>query len=139
MLTGPELGDAIRAAVKKKQALGFTQRAIAAHFSITPPSLQDWMARGTVRKDRLDAMFEFFADVVGPEHWGMASFPQRKVSLYSHPTLKAEDPAPPAYGDPQIAEIVSLLGSMSDAGREAALASIRGLAAAMPKTNKQTA
>lgn len=138
MLTGTQLGDAIRAAVDKKVALGVTKRAIAEHFQIKPPSLQDWMKRGTVRKDRLGDLFEYFADVVGPAHWGMAAFPQRQVSLYALSQAgSVREPSGATYDDSRIGEIVTLLASVSDAGLDAALAAVKGIAAAMPRTHKQ--
>lgn len=140
MLTGSKLGAAIRAAVEKKAKQGVTQRAIADHFEIKPPSLQDWMKRGTVRKDRLGDLFEYFADVVGPDHWGMAAFPQRQVSLYAlAPAGSLREPPDATYNDPRMAEINNLLATVSDAGLDAALAAVKGIAAAMPKSHKQTA
>lgn len=73
MLTGEELGHAIAEAIKLK---GVTQRAVAAHFGVKPPSIQDWIRRGTIDKGKLQALWEFFGDVVGPEHWGLAPLPE---------------------------------------------------------------
>ena len=69
MLTGHELGAAIEAARKKK---GVTKRALAAHFGVKPPSIQDWVKRGTIDKEKLPMLWEYFAEVVGPSHWGLA-------------------------------------------------------------------
>ena len=44
MLTGKELGNAIECARKLK---GVTKVAMAAHFGLKPPSIQDWVKRGT--------------------------------------------------------------------------------------------
>lgn len=83
MLTGKELGAAIRAAIEKK---GVTQRQVAATFGVKPPSVSDWMSKGTIGKDKLVALWKYFEDVVGPEHWGLASFPpeaaERKDSAF---------------------------------------------------------
>lgn len=67
MLTGKELGTAIREAIRLK---GVTQKDVALHFGITQPSVHDWVTKGTVGKDKLDALFTYFSEVVGPEHWG---------------------------------------------------------------------
>lgn len=68
MLTGPDLGAAIeRARVLK----GVTKKAIADHFAVSPPSVQDWVKRGTIDKDKLVDLWAYFADVVGPDHWGL--------------------------------------------------------------------
>jgi len=68
MLTGEKLGSAIREAIRRK---GVTQVAVAEHFGVRPPSVQDWIRRGTIGKDKLPELWAYFADVVGPEHWGM--------------------------------------------------------------------
>ncbi|GAB1578640.1 helix-turn-helix transcriptional regulator [Bordetella petrii] len=72
MLTGEQLGQAIRAAIKKK---GVTQKAVAAEFGVKPPSVQDWIKRGVIAKDKLPKLWQYFADVVGPEHWGLREWP----------------------------------------------------------------
>lgn len=80
MLTGPELGQAIeRARVLKR----VTKKAMADHFGVQPPSIQDWVKSGTISKAKLPALWAYFSDVVGPEHWGLSS---------SYPT-HAADPA----------------------------------------------
>jgi transcriptional regulator with XRE-family HTH domain len=73
MLTGKELGFAIREAISLK---GVTQRELARVFDVKPPSIQDWMNKGTVSKDKLPALWKYFDDVVGPEHWGLDTFPR---------------------------------------------------------------
>lgn len=73
MLTGRELGAAIRDAIEKK---GVTQRQVAEVFGIKPPSIQDWIKKGTVSKDKLPALWHYFEDVAGPEHWGLDTFPK---------------------------------------------------------------
>lgn len=68
MLTGKDLGAAIRAAITKK---GVTQKAVADAFGVKPPSIQDWINKGTISKDKLPMLWSYFGDVVGPEHWGL--------------------------------------------------------------------
>ena len=68
MLTGQALGAAIEAARKKKKV---TKKAMADAFGVSPPAVQDWVTRGTIDKARLQALWEYFSDVVGPEHWGL--------------------------------------------------------------------
>ncbi|MES2187295.1 MAG: S24 family peptidase [Pseudomonadota bacterium] len=72
MLTGPELGAAIASAIEKK---GVSKVAVAAWFGVKPPSIQDWIRRGTISKEKLPLLWEYFAEVAGPDHWGLASFP----------------------------------------------------------------
>ncbi len=69
MLTGKELGDALRAAIEKKKV---TKKAVADHFGVKPPSVQDWMNFGRIGKKHLNELVSYFSDVVGPEHWGIA-------------------------------------------------------------------
>lgn len=73
MLTGKELGAAIRAAIEAK---GVSQREVARVFEVKPPSVQDWMNKGTIGKDKLPALWHYFSDVAGPEHWGLEEFPK---------------------------------------------------------------
>jgi hypothetical protein len=68
MLTSEKLGAAIEEARKLK---GVTKKAMADHFGIKPPSIQDWVNRGTIDKEMLDGLWRYFADVVGPDHWGV--------------------------------------------------------------------
>ena len=70
MLTGEQLGAAIRVAIEKK---GVSQVAVAAHFGVKPPSVQDWINRGTIGKEKLPKLWDYFADVAGPEHWGLSA------------------------------------------------------------------
>ena len=68
MLTGQELGAAIEAARLKK---GVSKVTLARAMEVKPPSVQDWIHHGRVAKSRLNALFQYFSDVVGPEHWGL--------------------------------------------------------------------
>lgn len=68
MYTGERLGAAIREAIERK---GVSKVTVATHFGVKPPSIQDWMNRGTISKDKLPALWAYFSDVVGPSHWGM--------------------------------------------------------------------
>lgn len=70
MLTGEQLGAAIRVAIEKK---GVSKVTVAAYFGVKPPSVQDWINRGTIGKEKLPKLWAYFADVVGPEHWGLSS------------------------------------------------------------------
>lgn len=68
MLTGIELGAAIDAAREKKK---ISKKAFAAAFKVTPPSVQGWVRTGRIDKAKLIEVIRYFADVVGPEHWGL--------------------------------------------------------------------
>lgn len=73
MLKGKELGVAIKEAIALKKDSGAIKSIaeVARHFGIKPPSLQGWLKRGTVGKEKLPKLWDYFADVVGPEHWGL--------------------------------------------------------------------
>jgi len=68
MLTGPELGAAIEAA---RIAKGVSKKKLADDFSVKPPSIQGWVKNGRIDKSKLMDVIAYFADVVGPSHWGM--------------------------------------------------------------------
>lgn len=78
MLNGKELGAAIKAAIEKKIASGSvaSQAAIARHFGVKPPSIHDWVKKGSISKDKLPELWRYFSDVVGPEHWGLSAWPE---------------------------------------------------------------
>ncbi len=86
MLTGKELGHAIKAAIEAK---GVTQKAVAAFFDVKPPSVSDWIKRGTISKEKLPRLWGYFSDVVGPEHWGLQAWPT--VTVRSAHDMSAED------------------------------------------------
>ena len=75
MLTGKEFGQAIAEAIRRK---GVAKAAVARHFWIKPPSINDWINRGTVSKDKLDDLFLYFSDVCGPDHWGRSASETRR-------------------------------------------------------------
>jgi transcriptional regulator with XRE-family HTH domain len=78
LVTGPAFGTAIRVALGHK---GMTQKELARHFGVTPQSVQDWLKRGVVGKDKLFALLDLFRDVVGPEHWGLEAYPPEIAAL----------------------------------------------------------
>lgn len=77
MLKGKALGDAIKYAIEKKldRRLAPSKAAIAKHFGVKPPSIHDWIKKGSISKDKLPELWRYFSDVVGPEHWGLAGQP----------------------------------------------------------------
>lgn len=87
MLTGEELGAAIESARKLKRV---TKKAMAIEFGVAQPSIQDWVKRGTISKARLPQLWDYFRDVVGPEHWGLDSIPLRVESRAGDETSGAK-------------------------------------------------
>jgi hypothetical protein len=78
MLNGKELGQAIGKAISLKLASGTVKNKtqIAKHFEVRLPSLYDWVNKGSISKDKLEKLWRFFSDVVGPEHWGLEKWPE---------------------------------------------------------------
>lgn len=68
MLTGKDLGAALAQAIELK---GVRKVELARHFGVTPPSVQEWIKRGVISKDKLPEIWRYFSDVVGPQHWGL--------------------------------------------------------------------
>ena len=73
MLNGKEFGRAIGVAINRKLDAGLvaSKAEIARHFKMQPPSLSDWVKKGSVAKAKLPELWRYFSDVAGPEHWGM--------------------------------------------------------------------
>jgi len=94
MLTGKVLGKAIREAIARKKV---TQVEVAKHFGVRGPSVQDWLNRGTIGKEKLSELWAYFSDVVGPEHWGLASYPSASgmVPHVAEPTVGTLAGSPP--------------------------------------------
>lgn len=102
MYTGKQLGAAIDSARKLK---GMSKKALADHFGVKPPSVQDWVNKGTIDKDKLSELWKLFSDVVGPEHWGIGEpdrgpgwgswgGPGDDVSIEFTPSLRAAEDDP---------------------------------------------
>ncbi|UUC20773.1 MULTISPECIES: S24 family peptidase [Pseudomonas] len=95
MLTGPELGAAIEAA---RIAKGVSKKQLADDFQVKPPSVQGWVKNGRIDKSKLMDVIAYFADVVGPEHWGLRpGFTYE--SLPDVASVSVEEPAPTSAAD----------------------------------------
>lgn len=109
MLTGKVLGDAIRAALKKK---GVTQKALAAHFDVQPPSVHGWLTTGTIGKEKLVELWRYFAPEIGPEHWGLDEFPAPGIAQgFDASNVTAaltRESAPTPYRIPEALEILEV-------------------------------
>lgn len=90
MLTGEKLGRAIGLAIEKK---GVSKKAIAERYGVKPPSVQDWIKRGTISKDKLFDLIDYFSDVCENSHWGIAD-----NSAFKKSTLSNTSPAPDIKG-----------------------------------------
>lgn len=95
MLTGPELGAAIEAA---RIAKGVSKKQLADDFQVKPPSVQGWVKNGRIDKSKLMDVIAYFADVVGPEHWGLRTGFTYE-SLPDGASVSVEEPAPTSAAD----------------------------------------
>lgn len=110
MLTGEKLGSAIEAAIKLK---GVTKKEVAAFFGVQPPSIQDWVKRGTIGKEKLPKLWTYFSDVVPASHWGLDAIPATDhVAPLNH---KTDNSVVPAYHAPD-AVLVPLLSNCGSMG-----------------------
>jgi phage repressor protein C with HTH and peptisase S24 domain len=110
MLTGEQLGSAIEAAIKLK---GVTKKEVAAHFGVQPPSIQDWVKRGTIGKEKLPKLWAYFSDVVPSSHWGLEAIPAAGAIDTSAHSI---DPSVvPAYHAPD-AVLVPILANCASMG-----------------------
>ncbi|MEL4167290.1 S24 family peptidase [Pseudomonas sp. ZS001] len=94
MLTGPDLGAAIEAA---RIAKGVSKKQLADDFSVKPPSVQGWVKYGRIDKSKLMGVIAYFADVVGPEHWGLRpgfSYENLPDESEEYPAVVKEPQAP---------------------------------------------
>lgn len=102
MLTGKELGAAIKVAIDKKLALGLakSKAEIARHFGVKPPSIHDWMKKGSIDKSKLPELWAYFSDVVSAEHWGLKELPaaaQATGTTEAHGDNAPTDPSATAW------------------------------------------
>src|SRR5690606_8324588 len=63
----------------------------ARRFGIKPSSINDWEKRGTIAKERLPDLWQYFSDVVGPEHWGLRNYPSEIVTWNEKDDLPPDD------------------------------------------------
>ena len=94
MLNGKDLGAAIGEAIRLKIESGAvrSKAEIARHFGVRPPSLVDWVNKGSISKDKLPELWRFFSDVVGCDHWGMSDA--------EWPSGLSETPSPHPHTEP---------------------------------------
>lgn len=69
MLTGPELGAALRAAMDLRK---LTQMDVAQEFGVAQSSVSEWIKYGRIGKKHLNHLVAYFSSVVGPDHWGLS-------------------------------------------------------------------
>jgi hypothetical protein len=132
MLTGKQFGVAIATAIRKK---GVSKADVARHFGIKPPSISDWCNRGTVDKSRLEDLFAYFSDVVGPEHWGLqigSMVARSGTTTYRVTALKPKKDRPKE-------ELVALYSAMTDTAQQQLIGMAKLLAQQFPRAKANRA
>lgn len=145
MLKGKELGAAIGEAIRLKVASGsiVSKADVAKHFGIKTPSIYDWIKKGSISKDRLFALWSYFSDVVGPEHWGIQDgLYQAAINTPRH---VASDNASPIYRitpktkrQERIDDLVDFANNTNDEGLAVLLFKAREIASEHPFKIEQT-
>lgn len=133
MLKGKQFGEAIGLAIgmKLERNLAASKAEIARHFNMKPPSLSDWVKKGSVAKDKLPELWRYFSDVAGPSHWGMTE-KEWPAGLTAEQTVSAEviaineNQTRRSYvGDAD--DLIRDFQSLSDAGQATARTMIKSL------------
>ena len=88
---------------------------MARHFGIKPPSISDWINRGTIDKAKLDELFTYFADVVGPDHWDTTRS-IAKNSAHAVNQSAATYHLPQRHARPLVQELIAIAERIDDAG-----------------------
>jgi phage repressor protein C with HTH and peptisase S24 domain len=96
MLKGKELGKAIEEAINLKIAAGSvrSKAEIARHFGIQAPSIYDWIKKGSISKDKLPALWNYFSDVVTHDHWGISTSDIMRSISKAHQQVELERATP---------------------------------------------
>ncbi len=74
MLYGKNLGQAIEQAIQLKiDSKKIKSKAdVARAFQVTAQAIQGWIKTGAIAKEKIPMLWQYFSDVVGPEHWGLS-------------------------------------------------------------------
>lgn len=90
MLKGKELGAAFKEAVARKKV---RQREVAAEFGVKQSSVSEWARYGRISKEHIPHLVSWFADVVGPEHWGLpAAWASASAHIRPHTSIAEHSP-----------------------------------------------
>lgn len=97
MLKGKDFGTAIGVAIQRKldNASVHSKAEVARHFGVSPQAVSEWVRTGSFAKDKLPELWRFFADVAGPDHWGMSAS-EWPSGLPSEPTEHHQEQHSPA-------------------------------------------
>ena len=145
MLKGKELGTAIGEAIRLKIASGsiVSKADIAKHFGIKTPSIYDWIKKGSISKDRLFALWSYFSDVVGPEHWGVQSGVYQAAinsprHVVSDNLAQIYQIVPKTKRQERIDDLISFANGIDDEGLAVLLFKAREIALEYPLRVEQT-
>lgn len=94
MLDGEKLVAALTSAMEAKRAInpGFGPSALGRALGISQPSASELLKTGRLKKERYMLLVDAFADVVGPEHWGLpySASDFEALRLYQQLPLEAQ-------------------------------------------------
>lgn len=131
MLKGKDFGKAIGEAIdlKLKNGSVATKAEIARHFGMKPPSLSDWVKKGSVAKHKLPELWRYFSDVVGPAHWDLTpqEWPAGLSDLTFHGKAQRVAEETPVYrvSSQPISEAMQLMEQMPVEWQRQALGAIK--------------
>jgi predicted XRE-type DNA-binding protein len=108
MLTGQALGEALRAAIARK---GVSQQQVADAFGVGQSSVAGWLKSGRIGKRHLVKLVSYFADVVGPEHWGLPAA-WSELAPEAMAVAQLLDRFAPAERERIVPVLVALLGQL---------------------------
>lgn len=74
VLHGKNLGQAIEQAIQLKiDSKKIKSKAdVARAFQVSAQAIQGWIKTGAIAKEKIPLLWQYFGDVVGPEHWGLS-------------------------------------------------------------------
>lgn len=131
MLKGKDFGEAIGKAIdlKLRKGSAASKAEIARHFGMKPPSLSDWVKKGSVAKDKLPELWRYFSDVVGPAHWDLTpdEWPAGLTDSSMHTATPIVAEKTPVYrvANQTISEAIQIMEEMPVEWQRQALGAIK--------------
>lgn len=95
MLYGKQLGLAIEQAIKLKIDSGKvkSKAEVARAFQVSAQAIQGWIKTGAIAKEKIPLLWQYFSDVVGPEHWGLSSSDTTFIQSAIHQSESISSPS----------------------------------------------
>jgi len=106
-----QLGQKLKSAIKDK---GVTQREVAKHFGVRPPSVNGWIANGRIDKKHIPKLVTYFEK---PYAWWLDNGAVNAEQVSSH-TPAAVEKKPKAADDNDASEFKKLITAYADLNRD---------------------